>query len=325
MSVKITEEYIKLLNDAVSREFQVSIQYFLQHAKMEKILRRVKPENILLEKTTYDALGEILKNFAIVEMKHAAAIMERIYYLGGEATTIATKPKIGNTLSEFAKYGAEAEEEALVLYRKIISKANEFGDWKTKKLFQEIYREEEDHYFKFEEFLDLDDSEPQGPESYETEWTKILTDDYFELLNKAVASEISAILQYVNQHEKASYLALRKKDTPLETIQDTNKADVISGMLKKIAMQEMEHLEKISERVYLLGGECVYNPDPLPQVGKTADDFLKLNHKAEDEAIVLYKEIIAEAFKRGDTATRRIFEDIVIEEDEHYWMFDDFF
>ncbi len=48
-------------------------------------------------------------------------------------------------------------------------------------------------------------------------------------------------------------------------------------------------------------------------------------HKAEDEAIVLYRGIIAEAFKRGDTATRLMFEKIVDEEEQHYWAFDDFF
>ncbi len=325
MSLKITSEYLELLNEAVAREFQVSIQYFLQHAKMEKILRRVKAENILLERTTYDAIGEVLKKFAIEEMKHAGAIMERIYYLGGEATTKSAKPRIGDTLADFVKYGVEAEEEALVLYRQIIKKAGEFEDWETKQLFKKIYTDEEEHFFKFEEFLKLDDSEPEGPEPFESEWTKILTDDYFVLLNEAVASEISAIVQYIVQHEKASFLALRKKDTPLEAIQDTNKAKVISDLLKKISLQEMEHLEKISERIYLLGGECVYNPDPLPKVGDSADDFLKLDHKAEDEAIVLYKQIIAEALKRGDTTTRRIFEDIVIEEEEHYWTFDDFF
>lgn len=94
MSIKITSEYLELSNEAVSREFQVSIQYFLQHAKMEKILSKVKPENILLEKTTYEAIGEILKQFAIEEMKHAGEIMERAYYLGGEATTKSEKPII---------------------------------------------------------------------------------------------------------------------------------------------------------------------------------------------------------------------------------------
>ena len=42
MSVKITSEYIELLNKAVARELQVSVQYFLQHAKIEKIMRKVK-------------------------------------------------------------------------------------------------------------------------------------------------------------------------------------------------------------------------------------------------------------------------------------------
>src|SRR3972149_1280053 len=103
MAVKTTPEYITLLNQAVSREFQVSLQYMLQHAKMEKLIRKAIPENILLDKTTYDAVGKFLKEFGIAEMKHAAAIMERIYYLGGSATTKKPKIKVGKSLSEFAK------------------------------------------------------------------------------------------------------------------------------------------------------------------------------------------------------------------------------
>ena len=98
MAVQATSEYISLLNQAVSREIQVSIQYLLQHTKMEKLIRKVIPENILLDKTTYDAVGKFLKEIAIEEMKHAADIMERIYYLGGSATTKGGKPVIGNSL-----------------------------------------------------------------------------------------------------------------------------------------------------------------------------------------------------------------------------------
>jgi len=87
MAVKVTPEYVDLLNRAVEREIAVSVQYILQHAKMEKLVRRTIPENILLDKTTYDAVGKFLKEIAIQEMKHAASIMERIYYLGGPATT----------------------------------------------------------------------------------------------------------------------------------------------------------------------------------------------------------------------------------------------
>ena len=312
MSVQVTADYIALLNQAVSREIQVSIQYMLQHAKTEKLIRKIIPENILLDKTTYEAVGKFLKEFAIQEMKHAGAIMERIYYLGGAATTKASKPVIGNTLSEFARNGVKAEEEALVLYRKIIEAAGGIGDWETRELFERIYGEEEKHLFKFQEYANMHD-EPEGTEVPLSEWRKIFTDDYFVMLNKAVAAEISAIIQYTNQHEKASLLVLRAKDTALEVITEANKAKVVSEMLKAIFLVEMEHLEKISERIYLLEGEAVVVPDPLPQIGDTADDFLKLDHEAENSAIVLYRSIIEEALKRGDTTTRRMFEEIVMQ------------
>jgi len=322
MSVQVTPAYISLLNQAVSRELQVSVQYMLQHTKMEKLIRRKLLENILLDKTTYEAMGKILKEFAMQEMKHAANIMERIYYLGGMATTKSSSVKIGDTLSEFARNGVQAEEEALALYRKIIEAAGKIGDWETRELFEKIYAQEEAHLFKFQEHVNMKDE--RGPEQPLSEWRKIFTDDYFLMLNKAAASEISAIIQYTNQHEKANLLALRRRDTALEVITDKNKAKAVSELLKGIFVQEMEHLEKISERIYLLEGETTSIPDPLPHVGEKVDDFLKLDHEAENYAIVLYRKIVGEAYKRGDTTTRRIFEDIVMQEEEHYWKFDDF-
>jgi bacterioferritin len=324
MAVEVTSDYISLLNRAVSREIQVSIQYMLQHGKMEKLIRRVIPENILLDKTTYEAMGKFLREIAIQEMKHAAAVMERIYYLGGEATTKADKPTVGNSLSEFAKLGVKAEEEALVLYRMIMVAAGKIGDWETREMFEKIYAEEEKHLFQFQEYVKVED-EPEGAEGVPlSEWRRIFTDDYFVLLNKAVAAEISAIIQYTNQHEKASLLALREKKKALEVVTESNKAKVVSEILKGIFVQEMEHLEKISERIYLLEGEATFEPYPVPQIGESADDFLKLDHEAENYAIVLYRQIIAEALKRGDTTTRNMFEEIVRQEEEHYWKFDDF-
>lgn len=324
MAVKPTTEYFDLLNMAVARELQVSIQYMLQHAKMEKLVRKVIAENVLIDKTTYDTVGKFLKEFAIVEMKHAADIMERIYYLGGSATTKGNKPVIGKSLSEFAKLGAQAEEEALVLYRKIIKAAKEVGDRTTRQLFQKIYKEEEEHLFKFQEYMNFKDEPENAGTTEVSEWRRIFTDDYFALLNKAVAAEISAILQYTNQHEKAALLTLRGKNTALEVVQETNKAKVVSEMLKPIFLVEMEHLEKITERIYLLGGEAVTEPNPIPRVGNTADDFLRLDREAENIALVLYRKINEEAMKRGDSKTRQLFEEIVSQEEDHYWTFDDY-
>jgi len=324
MAAQVTSYYISLLNQAVSREIQVSIQYMLQHSKMEKLIRKVIPENILLDKTTYEAVGKFLKEIAIQEMKHAADIMERIYYLGGSATTTSDTPVIWNSLSEFAKLGVKAEKEALVLYRKIIKAAREIEDRATRRLFEKIYSEEEQHLFKFQEYVNMKDEPEEAEAAQVSGWRKIFTDDYFALLNRAVAAEISAIIQYTNQHEKASLLALREKISALEVVTESNKPKVVSDMLKTIFMVEMEHLEKITERIYLLEGECTVDPDPLPQVGETADDFLKLDREAENYALLLYRQIIAEALKRGDTTTRNMFEEIVRQEEEHYWAFDDF-
>jgi bacterioferritin len=324
MAVKTTTGYIDLLNKAVEREIAVSVQYILQHAKMEKLVRRTIPENILLDKTTYDAVGKFLREIAIQEMKHAASVIERIYYLGGQATTKSGKPNIGDSISEFAKLGVKAEEEALTLYRQIIETSGKMGDWETRELFEKIYGEEEGHLFKFQEYTKFQD-EKEGPSKVPLpKWRKIYTDDYFVLLNKAVAAEITGIIQYTNQHEKAVFLELRMKNAPLETITETNKANVVSKILKEIFMQEMDHFEKISERIYLLEGEATTNPDPLPVVGNTAMEFLILDHALESSAISLYRQIIAEAIKRGDTTTRRMFEDIIIQEENHFWTFDDF-
>jgi bacterioferritin len=323
LAVKITTDYVSLLNEAIEREIQVSLQYLLQHGKMEKLIRKVIPENILLDKTTYEAVGKFLREMGIQEMKHAASIMERVYYLGGEATTKGKKPVIGNSLSEFAKLGVKAEEEALILYRRIIDEARKKGDYETHELFEKIYGEEEGHLFKFQEYVNVKDELDEG-DAKPSEWRKIFTEDYFTLLNKAVGSEIMAIIQYTNQHEKAALLSLRMKETPLEVITEKNKTKAVSDLLKGVFMQEMEHLEKISERIYLLEGEATVIPDPLPKVGATVDDFLRLDHEAENDAIVLYRKIIDEAMKRGDTVTRRIFEDIVIQEEGHYWKFDDY-
>jgi len=324
MSVKITTEYIDLLNSAVEREIGVSLQYILQHAKMEKLVRKTIPENILLDKTTYDAVAKFLKDISIQEMKHAATIMERIYYLGGQATTKSSKVIVGNGISEFAKLGVTAEEEALTLYRQIIETSGKMGDWETREVFEKIYGEEEGHLFKFQEYTGFQDEKDEPSKVPLPEWRKIYTEDYFALLNKAVAAEIAGIVQYTNQHEKAAFLELRRKNTALETVTETNKAEVVSKILKSVFMQEMEHLEKISERIYLLEGEATTKPDPLPVVGETTQDFLVLDHALESSAIALYRQIIAEALKRGDTTTRRMFEDIVVQEEDHFWTFDDF-
>ena len=322
--VKVTEEYIALLNKAVAREIQVSAQYMLQHAKMDKLLRKIVKENYLLETTTYDEFGKILKDLAIKEMKHLADIMERIYILGGESTTKPDKVKIGETMKEMAQLGIKAEEEALELYREIITAAKDIGDRETWQMFSKIYSEEEEHLLVFQEYVEMED-EPNIPDPAESEWRTIFNKEYIDMINKALASEISAIIQYTNQHEKADGLeGLRKKKAALEVATGKNKASVVSDLLKTTFMQEMEHMEHISERIYEIQKEAVADVDPKPVIGSNPEDFIRLDKEAENYAIMLYRKIISEATKIGDIKTKKMFEDIIQQEEDHYWAFDDY-
>jgi bacterioferritin len=323
--LKATNEYLELLNKAVAREIQVSAQYMLQHSKMEKLLRKVIKENYLLDTTTYEEFGKILKDFAINEMKHLAIIMERIYILGGEATTKPDTIIIGNSIKQFAQLGIKAEEEALEMYRKVIEVAKENGDRKTWNLFTKIYDDEEEHLLKFQDYSDIID-EPDFGNTPESEWRSIFNDtDYISLLNRALASEISAIVQYTTQHEKAEGLErLRRTMEALEVVKGKNKANIISEMLKEIFLQEMEHMEMIAERIFEIDKEALAQVDPVPEIGNNADDFITLDRDAENYAIVLYRKIIEEATKKGDTKTKVMFENIIQQEEDHYWKFDDF-
>jgi len=323
MILKTTPEYMDLLNKAVAREIQVSVQYMIQHTKMEKLVTKKISENILLEKTTYDKFGEYLKKAALEEMKHLGMIMERIYQLGGEASTKPSYIKIGDSLKEMAKINYEDEKNALELYRKIIDLAEQLGDKETRLMFDKIYSEEEKHLLQFEDYDSILD-EPNYSEPKESNWRKIFSDDYIKLLNDALAAEASAIIQYTNQHEKASASIHRKKQSALEVITDKNKASVISDILKSIFKQEMEHFEKISERIFEIQKEAVADVKPLPQIGAVPEDWINLDRDAEDYAIVLYRNIIKKATEIGDIRTKKMFEDILIEEEQHYWIFDNY-
>ena len=323
--LRVTNEYLELLNKAVAREIQVSAQYMLQHSKMEKLLRKVIKENYLLDTTTYEEFGKILKDFAINEMKHLALIMKRIYILGGEATTKPDKVVVGNSIKEFAQIGVKAEEEALEMYRKVIEVAKENGDRKTWRMFTKIYDDEEEHLLKFQDYSDIID-EPDLGETPISEWRSIFNDtNYIALLNKALAAEMSAIIQYTTQHEKAEGLErMRSKKEALEVATGKNKASVISEMLKEIFLQEMEHMELIADRIFEIDKEALAQVDPVPEIGENADDFITLDREAENYAIVLYRKIIEEATKIGDVKTKVLFENIIQQEEDHYWKFDDF-
>jgi bacterioferritin len=125
-----------------------------------------------------------------------------------------------------------------------------------------------------------------------------------DMLNKAIAGELQAIIQYMWQHVQWKGI---------------EHYSVSEGM-KEIAVGEMKHAEKIAERLWYLGGKPTIQPAPI-FVGNTLEEMIQFDIKAELEAISLYKEIMEVAQKEGDVATKEIFEDIEADEEEHHDFF----
>lgn len=131
-----------MLNEAASRELQVSIQYIWQHVMCRGMFS--------------ETISEVLEKIAIEEMKHYEAIAERIDYLGGNPTTKPSEIKYGKNLKEMLEIDKKDEENAINLYKKIIELAESEKDVVTKKLFEDILEAEEEHHYKFSTLLEVD-------------------------------------------------------------------------------------------------------------------------------------------------------------------------
>ncbi|MDO8578357.1 MAG: ferritin-like domain-containing protein [Dehalococcoidales bacterium] len=132
---KVSKDLLNLLNEAIARELQVSIQYMWQHVQWGGV------KGFAVQGT--------LQSIAIAEMKHAEAIAERLYYLGEMPTTKPNPIFIGSNLGEMIGQNIKDEAGAITLYKKIIEAANKEGDTTTAFLFKGILQQEEDHHDTF--------------------------------------------------------------------------------------------------------------------------------------------------------------------------------
>jgi bacterioferritin len=137
---KQSSDLLKLLNEAIARELQVSIQYMWQH--------------VLWSGVKGFAVKDELKNIGIAEMKHAEAIAERLAYLGGAPTTKPNPIFIGKTLKQMIAQDRKDEEGAIALYKKIVKVAEKAGDIVTMDLFKKILADEENHHDTFVSLLE---------------------------------------------------------------------------------------------------------------------------------------------------------------------------
>jgi bacterioferritin len=128
----------------------------------------------------------------------------------------------------------------------------------------------------------------------------MVSKELLEMLNKGIARELQASIQYMWQHVMAKGI----------------EGAVVENTFRQIAITEMKHAESLAERLVFLDGVPTLNPDTV-HIGHTLDAMLKENVQAEEEDIDLYKQAIQLASKEGDYTTRRMLEEILSNEEEH--------
>ncbi len=127
-----------------------------------------------------------------------------------------------------------------------------------------------------------------------------------ELLNKAIADEMLAIHQYMYFH----FLC------------DDQGYDLLAGLFKKTAIEEMIHVERLAERILFLKGEVEMKVGGDVQKIKDPKGMVDCAAGMEKSSAHDYNIWANECSANADSASKKIFEDLVTDEERHYDQFD---
>ncbi len=127
-----------------------------------------------------------------------------------------------------------------------------------------------------------------------------------ELLNKAVADELSAVHQYM-------YFHFHCEDQGFE---------LLSGLFLKTAIEEMGHIELCAERILFLGGEVEMVAAMEVQKIHDVKEMLTLSRKMEEDSAKDYNLWANECSANADAASRKVFESLVDDEERHFDQYD---
>lgn len=126
-------------------------------------------------------------------------------------------------------------------------------------------------------------------------------DKVLEYLNKALTNELTAINQYWLHYRVLADWGVSK----------------LAAYERKESIEEMEHADKLAERILFLEGLPNFQAIHKLKVGETVEEILKADMALEMEAIPLLREAAAHANSVKDYTSEQLFEDILAAEEEH--------
>lgn len=127
-----------------------------------------------------------------------------------------------------------------------------------------------------------------------------------ELLNKAVADELSAVHQYMYFHFHC----------------DDQGYDLLSNLFRRTAIEEMMHVEQLSERILFLKGDVEMKPAENVHKIHDVKAMLEMAAKMEASSVRDYNRWANECSKNEDSVSKKLFEALVAEEETHFDRYD---
>jgi bacterioferritin len=103
---------------------------------------------------------------------------------------------------------------------------------------------------------------------------------------------------------------------------DDQGLDLLAGLFKRTAIEEMLHIERIAERILFLRGDVEMNVSG--EVKKVTDvkEMIKMAGGMEEKSIVDYNRWANECATNADSVSKKLFEDLVADEERHFDQYD---
>lgn len=140
-----------------------------------------------------------------------------------------------------------------------------------------------------------------------TPYYTLSLDQVYSVLNEALASEIICVLRYQQHYYMTTSIH----------------QDQLQDMFKEHWHDEQEHMERIADRIKQLGGVPNFDPTGITSrafssfaSGHTLADLLREDLLAERVVIKMYGDIV-QFFGAADPVSRRMFEEILKDEEDH--------
>ena len=127
-----------------------------------------------------------------------------------------------------------------------------------------------------------------------------------QLLNQGVADELQAVHQYMYWHFHL----------------DDQGFGPLSLLLKRVAIEEMGHVERLAERILFLKGDVEMVPAGPVEKITDAQQILAKAAEMEQAGVTSYNQAAIQCAQNADAVSKQIFESLVSDEERHFDQFD---